>query len=48
MGHYVSDVYDSKKTAWLSYDDSQVIRTSEVAVREERERSGYIFFYIAK
>ncbi|XP_022102981.1 ubiquitin carboxyl-terminal hydrolase 37-like [Acanthaster planci] len=48
IGHYISDVFDSKKSTWLSYDDSQVVRMSESAVREDRERTGYIFFYIAK
>ncbi|XP_038071852.1 ubiquitin carboxyl-terminal hydrolase 37-like [Patiria miniata] len=48
VGHYISDVYDSKKSSWLSYDDSEVVRITESAVREERERTGYIFFYIAK
>ena len=44
-GHYVSDVYDAKKDAWFSYDDSDVQKIREELVREERRRSGYIFFY---
>ncbi|KAJ8019562.1 Ubiquitin carboxyl-terminal hydrolase 37 [Holothuria leucospilota] len=44
-GHYVSDVYDSKTKSWLSCDDSNVTVISESRVREDRRRTGYIFFY---
>ncbi|XP_072034963.1 ubiquitin carboxyl-terminal hydrolase 37-like [Amphiura filiformis] len=44
-GHYVSDVYNTKKDSWFSYDDSDVQKIQESVVREERQRSGYIFFY---
>ena len=47
-GHYVSDVYDVKQQRWYSYNDSDVMRTSEDIVRKSRERCGYIFFYLSK
>ncbi|XP_028991797.1 ubiquitin carboxyl-terminal hydrolase 37 [Betta splendens] len=47
-GHYISDVYDMKKQAWLTYNDLDVSRTQEAAVRRDRDRSGYIFFYMHK
>ncbi|XP_064647098.1 ubiquitin carboxyl-terminal hydrolase 37-like isoform X2 [Lineus longissimus] len=45
-GHYVSDVYDIRKQAWFSYDDSRVHNTNEEDVRASRKKSGYIFFYM--
>uniref|UniRef100_S4R6R4 Ubiquitin carboxyl-terminal hydrolase n=1 Tax=Petromyzon marinus TaxID=7757 RepID=S4R6R4_PETMA len=47
-GHYISDTFDVKKQSWFTYDDTDVTRTSEATVRDTRERSGYIFFYIHK
>uniref|UniRef100_A0A3Q3E4J5 Ubiquitin carboxyl-terminal hydrolase n=1 Tax=Labrus bergylta TaxID=56723 RepID=A0A3Q3E4J5_9LABR len=47
-GHYISDVYDMKKQSWLTYNDLEVSRTQEAAVQRDRERSGYIFFYMHK
>ncbi|XP_021356044.1 ubiquitin carboxyl-terminal hydrolase 37-like isoform X2 [Mizuhopecten yessoensis] len=47
-GHYVTDVYDLKKGAWFSCDDSNVTKSTEAEVRSKRERSGYIFFYLSK
>ncbi|XP_055019497.1 ubiquitin carboxyl-terminal hydrolase 37 isoform X1 [Boleophthalmus pectinirostris] len=47
-GHYISDVYDMKKQSWLTYNDLDVSRTQEVAVQRDRDRSGYIFFYMHK
>ncbi|KAG7466789.1 hypothetical protein MATL_G00146030 [Megalops atlanticus] len=47
-GHYISDVYDMKKQAWLTYNDLDVSRTQECTVQRERDRSGYIFFYMHK
>ncbi|XP_071510622.1 ubiquitin carboxyl-terminal hydrolase 37-like [Diadema antillarum] len=47
-GHYISDVYDPEKRSWLSYDDSNVMKTDELRLREDRQRTGYIFFYLAK
>ncbi|XP_061697784.1 ubiquitin carboxyl-terminal hydrolase 37 [Syngnathoides biaculeatus] len=47
-GHYISDVYDMKKQSWLTYNDLDVSRTQETAVQRERDRSGYIFFYMHK
>ncbi|XP_056409198.1 ubiquitin carboxyl-terminal hydrolase 37-like [Hyla sarda] len=47
-GHYISDVYDIKKQAWLTYNDLAVSRTQEATVQNERDRSGYIFFYMHK
>ena len=48
VGHYVSDVFDIKKSSWFSCDDSRVSRTAETEVRAKRERTGYIFFYLNK
>ncbi|XP_051565756.1 ubiquitin carboxyl-terminal hydrolase 37 [Myxocyprinus asiaticus] len=47
-GHYISDVYDMKKQSWLTYNDLDVSRTQESAVQKDRDRSGYIFFYMHK
>ncbi|KAI1899452.1 hypothetical protein AGOR_G00061940 [Albula goreensis] len=47
-GHYISDVYDMKKQSWLTYNDLDVSRTQECTVQRERDRSGYIFFYMHK
>ncbi|KAM4730868.1 ubiquitin carboxyl-terminal hydrolase 37 [Anableps anableps] len=47
-GHYISDVYDMKKQSWLTYNDLDVLRTQEAAVQRDRDRSGYIFFYMHK
>lgn len=47
-GHYKSDVYDMKKKTWYTIDDVRVEKTSEAAIRVERERTGYIFFYMNK
>ncbi|MBN3308434.1 UBP37 hydrolase, partial [Amia calva] len=47
-GHYISDVYDIKKQSWLTYNDLDVSRTQESAVQRDRDRSGYIFFYMHK
>ncbi|KAJ8351649.1 hypothetical protein SKAU_G00231250 [Synaphobranchus kaupii] len=47
-GHYVSDVYDMKKQSWLTYNDLDVSRTQESAVQRDRDRSGYIFFYMQR
>uniref|UniRef100_A0A8C6T917 Ubiquitin specific peptidase 37 n=1 Tax=Neogobius melanostomus TaxID=47308 RepID=A0A8C6T917_9GOBI len=46
--HYISDVYDMKKQSWLTYNDLDVSRTQESAVQSDRDRSGYIFFYMHK
>uniref|UniRef100_A0A8C7W4L8 Ubiquitin carboxyl-terminal hydrolase n=1 Tax=Oncorhynchus mykiss TaxID=8022 RepID=A0A8C7W4L8_ONCMY len=47
-GHYISDVYDMKKQSWLTYNDLDVSRTQEATVQRDRDRSGYIFFYMHK
>ncbi|XP_052004409.1 ubiquitin carboxyl-terminal hydrolase 37 [Xyrauchen texanus] len=47
-GHYISDVYDMKKQSWLTYNDLDVSRTQESTVQKDRDRSGYIFFYMHK
>ncbi|KAM4626390.1 ubiquitin carboxyl-terminal hydrolase 37 isoform 2-T2 [Discoglossus pictus] len=47
-GHYISDVYDVKKQAWFTYNDLAVSRTQESTVQNDRDRSGYIFFYMHK
>ncbi|TRY88848.1 hypothetical protein DNTS_016932 [Danionella cerebrum] len=45
-GHYISDVFDMRKQSWLTYNDLDVSRTQEAAVQRDRDRSGYIFFYM--
>ncbi|XP_070585449.1 ubiquitin carboxyl-terminal hydrolase 37 isoform X1 [Erythrolamprus reginae] len=45
-GHYISDVYDIRKQAWFTYNDLAVSRTQEASVQSDRDRSGYIFFYM--
>lgn len=47
-GHYISDVYDMKKQSWLTYNDLDVSTTQESSVQRDRDRSGYIFFYMHK
>ncbi|XP_064831892.1 ubiquitin carboxyl-terminal hydrolase 37-like isoform X2 [Oncorhynchus masou masou] len=47
-GHYISDIYDMKKQSWLTYNDLDVSRTQETMVQRDRDRSGYIFFYMHK
>ncbi|XP_076119818.1 ubiquitin carboxyl-terminal hydrolase 37 [Alosa pseudoharengus] len=47
-GHYISDVYDMKKQSWLTFNDMDVSRTQESTVQRDRDRSGYIFFYMHK
>ncbi|KAK3083221.1 hypothetical protein FSP39_017155, partial [Pinctada imbricata] len=46
-GHYVSDVFSIQKQAWFSCDDNHVTKMAESEIRERRERSGYIFFYLS-
>ncbi|XP_047576993.1 ubiquitin carboxyl-terminal hydrolase 37 isoform X2 [Lutra lutra] len=47
-GHYISDVYDIKKQAWYTYNDLEVSKIQEASVQSDRDRSGYIFFYMHK
>lgn len=47
-GHYISDVFDIKKQSWFTYNDLEVSRTLEATVQCDRDRSGYIFFYMHK
>ncbi|XP_058520986.1 ubiquitin carboxyl-terminal hydrolase 37 isoform X1 [Ochotona princeps] len=47
-GHYISDVYDIKKQSWFTYNDLEVSKIQEAAVQNNRDRSGYIFFYMHK
>ncbi|XP_067118099.1 ubiquitin carboxyl-terminal hydrolase 37 isoform X1 [Osmerus mordax] len=47
-GHYISDVYDMRKQSWLTFNDLDVSRTQESNVQRDRDRSGYIFFYMHK
>ncbi|MEJ1272031.1 ubiquitin specific peptidase 37 [Cricetulus griseus] len=47
-GHYISDVYDIKKQAWFTYNDLEVSKIQEATVQSDRDRSGYIFFYMHK
>lgn len=48
LGHYISDVYDIKKQAWFTYNDLEVSKIQEASVQSDRDRSGYIFFYMHK
>ncbi|XP_059109414.1 ubiquitin carboxyl-terminal hydrolase 29-like [Peromyscus eremicus] len=45
-GHYVSNVYDFQKQAWLLYSDVQVFEISEALIQENQPQTGYIFFYM--
>nr|XP_048282936.1 ubiquitin carboxyl-terminal hydrolase 29-like [Myodes glareolus] len=45
-GHYVSDVYDFQRQAWLLYSDVQVFEIPEALIQENRLHTGYIFFYM--
>nr|XP_060629437.1 ubiquitin carboxyl-terminal hydrolase 37 isoform X1 [Anolis sagrei ordinatus] len=47
-GHYISDVYDIRKQAWFTCNDLAVSRIQEASVQSDRDRSGYIFFYMHK
>ncbi|XP_077304011.1 ubiquitin carboxyl-terminal hydrolase 37 isoform X1 [Lithobates pipiens] len=47
-GHYISDVCDVKKQTWFTYNDLAVSRTQENTVQSDRDKSGYIFFYMHK
>ncbi|XP_039612422.1 ubiquitin carboxyl-terminal hydrolase 37 isoform X2 [Polypterus senegalus] len=47
-GHYISDVYDIKKQSWLTYNDLDVTKTQVSSIQRDRDRSGYIFFYMHK
>lgn len=47
-GHYISDVYDIKKQSWFTYNDLEVSKIQEASVQSDRDRSGYIFFYMHK
>ncbi|XP_060049876.1 ubiquitin carboxyl-terminal hydrolase 37 isoform X2 [Erinaceus europaeus] len=47
-GHYISDVFDIKKQAWFTYNDLEVSKIQEASVQADRDRSGYIFFYMHK
>ncbi|XP_016052287.1 PREDICTED: ubiquitin carboxyl-terminal hydrolase 37 isoform X2 [Miniopterus natalensis] len=47
-GHYISDVYDIKKQTWFTYNDLEVSKIQEASVQSDRDRSGYIFFYMHK
>ncbi|EDL83194.1 rCG32036 [Rattus norvegicus] len=45
-GHYVSDVYDFQRQAWLLYSDVQVFENPDPSSQENRLHTGYIFFYM--
>ena len=45
-GHYISDVYSVGDREWKTYNDSQVADTREEDVRQRRQCTGYIFFYM--
>lgn len=45
-GHYINDVFNIKDGIWLSYNDAKVDVTSVQEVTSQRDRSGYVFFYM--
>ena len=47
-GHYISDVYSVGDHEWKTYNDSLVADTREEDVRQRRQCTGYIFFYMHK
>ena len=47
-GHYISDIYNVQKNKWLSCDDSDIRDVTEDVVQSQRQKTGYIFFYMNK
>ena len=45
-GHYISDVYSFPDHSWRTYNDSQVSEVKEEDIRQRRQTTGYIFFYL--
>lgn len=47
VGHYISDLC-SAEGVWHSYNDCHVNEVREEDIRQRRQRTGYIFFYMHK
>ncbi|XP_076421039.1 ubiquitin carboxyl-terminal hydrolase 29-like [Peromyscus maniculatus bairdii] len=47
-GHYVSNVYDFQKQAWLLYNDVRVFEIPEALIQKIHLHNGYICFYMHK
>jgi ubiquitin carboxyl-terminal hydrolase 26/29/37 len=47
-GHYISDVFSASEHSWKTYNDSMVFDVREEEVRQRRQTTGYIFFYMHK
>jgi ubiquitin carboxyl-terminal hydrolase 26/29/37 len=45
-GHYISDVMELVSKQWFSYNDSRVEAISEQILFEDRQKTGYIFFFL--
>ena len=45
-GHYISDVCSFPDHSWRTYNDSQVSEVREEDIRQRRQTTGYIFFYL--
>lgn len=48
VGHYVSDVCCVRDGVWQSYNDCHVSEAREEDIRQRRQGTGYIFFYMHK
>ena len=48
VGHYISDVCSVREGVWKSFNDSMVTEYREEDVRQRRQASGYLFFYMHK
>ncbi|XP_029619701.1 ubiquitin carboxyl-terminal hydrolase 37-like isoform X2 [Salmo trutta] len=46
LGHYISDVLDSRGSGWLCLDDAHVLRTDEATVLRATAQTAYILFYV--
>lgn len=45
-GHYISDVCSIGEKCWKTYNDTVVSEVREEDVRQQRQTTGYIFFYM--
>lgn len=48
LGHYISDVLDSRGSGWLCLDDAHVLRTDEATVLRAIAQTAYILFYVCR
>ncbi|XP_023232746.1 ubiquitin carboxyl-terminal hydrolase 37-like [Centruroides sculpturatus] len=47
-GHYLCDAYDNAKDCWWHFNDDVVQKKTKYEVFQQRETTGYLFFYVAK